>query len=204
MTSALLLGALVGLRHATDPDHLAAVATLVAREPRPRHAGALGAAWSLGHGTTLLGIGGTALLLAVQLPAAFDRIAELGVALLLIGLGLSNLRHAAHPTPHAAHGDPLVRSGFVGVAHGAAGSGLIAIAAAAAMPTPALALLYLVAFALGTTLAMVAFSTLLAAPLRWLAQKPGRHRALHRITGAISLLVGLALAIETWSGGPLA
>ena len=203
MTSALLLGALVGLRHATDPDHLAAVATLVAREPRPRRAGALGAAWGLGHGTTLLGIGRAALLLAVQLPAAFDRVAELGVALLLVGLGLSNLRHAAHPAPHPVHGDPLLRSGFVGVAHGAAGSGLIAIAAAAAMPTPALALLYLVAFALGTTLAMVAFSTLLAAPLRWLARKPGRHRALHRITGAISLLVGLALAIETWGGGPL-
>lgn len=201
MTSALLLGALVGLRHATDPDHLAAVATLVAREPRPRHAGALGAAWSLGHGTMLFGIGGAALLLAVQLPAAFDRIAEFGVALLLVGLGLSNLRHAAHPMPHASGADRLVRSGLVGVAHGAAGSGLIAIAAAAAMPTPALALLYLVAFALGTTLAMIAFSTLLAAPLRWLAQEPARHRALHRVTGAISLLVGLALGAEVAFGG---
>ena len=201
MTSALLLGALVGLRHATDPDHLAAVATLVAREPETRRAGALGAAWGLGHGTTLLVIGGAALLLAIQLPAGFDRVAEFGVALLLVGLGLSNLRHASRPTPHTTTNEPWLRSGFVGVAHGAAGSGLVALAAAAAMPTPALALLYLVAFALGTTLAMVAFSTLLAAPLRWLAQEPSRHRALHQVTGAISLVVGVGLAIQTLGSG---
>jgi high-affinity nickel-transport protein len=205
MTSALLLGALVGLRHATDPDHLAAVSTLVAREPLARRATSLGAAWSLGHGTTLLGVGGAALLLSTRLPPALGGLAELGVALVLVALGVSNLRHASHPSPHASAASEraaLVRSGFVGLAHGAAGSGLIAVAAAAAMPTTGEALLYLVAFALGTALAMVAFSTLLAAPLRSLAREPQRHRWVHRVTGAISLLVGLGLAFETvqaWS-----
>jgi high-affinity nickel permease len=190
----------MGLRHATDPDHLAAVSTLVAREPRAARATSLGAAWSLGHGTTLLGIGGVAVLLSAQLPLYFGALAELCVALLLVGLGVSNLRHAAHPSPHAdatRSRGALMRSGFVGVAHGAAGSGLIAVAAAAAMPTPEQALLYLAAFALGTALAMIAFSTLLSAPLRWLAREPRRHRWIHRVTGSVSLVVGLALALDT-------
>ena len=128
------------------------------------------------------------------------------MALLLVGLGLANLRHATLPSPHPAAPGPRAahwRSAFVGVAHGAAGSGLVAVAAAAAMPTPTDALLYLVAFAFGTALAMIAFSTLLSAPLRWLAREPRRHRWIHAVTGAISVLVGVALALELahgWSG----
>lgn len=200
VTSGLLLGALIGLRHAADPDHLAAVSSFVVRKPGVRHAVELGAAWSLGHGTTLLGVGGLAVLLSAPLPAATSILAEALVALLLIGLGLSNLRHASQPRPHArqARGtrSACLRSGVVGLAHGAAGSGLVAVAAAAAMPSPREALLYLVAVGLGTAVGMLLFSTLLSAPLRWVVRDPRRHRTLHAATGGISLAVGFWLASQ--------
>lgn len=207
MTSALWLGLLLGLRHAADPDHVAAVASLVARERRASRASWLGAAWSLGHGGTLLLLGGASVLLSARVPEAFGFLAEMGVATLLVVLGLQNLRHARR---HGAHENEtprhdLLRSGFVGVAHGLAGTGLVALAAAAAMPGPREALLYLVAFALGTSVGMVVCSLLLSAPLQLFAESERRHRLLHGVTGALSLAVGLWLGAGLWlEGGALA
>lgn len=196
MTSALLLGALVGLRHATDPDHLAAVSTFVAREPGTKRATQLGAAWSLGHGSMLLLVGGAAVLMATRIPPAFSHLAEFAVALLLVGLGVSNLRHAfgkSHDIRQPRHA--LLRSGAVGIAHGLAGSGLVAVAAAAVMPNPGAALLYLIAFAVGTSAGMVTVSALLCVPLRRLAHTRRLHQALHASTGTLALAVGLWLAL---------
>ena len=81
---------LLGLRHATDPDHLAAVSTLVAADdaPGPRRAGALGLSWGLGHATALVGFGLPIVLFREYLPEAVQRGAEVAVGLVIMALAM--------------------------------------------------------------------------------------------------------------------
>lgn len=83
--SALLLAVLSGLRHATDPDHLTAVSTLVLGDQRDgvHRAARMGALWGFGHATTLLLIGAPLILLGRQLPEGVQRFAEAGIGLLI-------------------------------------------------------------------------------------------------------------------------
>lgn len=85
---ALLVALLLGLRHATDPDHLAAVTTLIASEPEDgtRRARRLGAAWGLGHALTLALFGLPVVLFEAQLPDGLQRAAELLVGLMIMFL----------------------------------------------------------------------------------------------------------------------
>ena len=108
--SALLLAILSGLRHATDPDHLTAVSTLVLSDQRDgvRRAARLGALWGLGHATTLLLVGAPLILLGRQLPEGVQRFAEAGVGALIVVFAVRLLlrwrRGYFHWHPHT-HGD---------------------------------------------------------------------------------------------------
>jgi ABC-type nickel/cobalt efflux system permease component RcnA len=107
---ALLVALLLGLRHATDPDHLTAVSTLVLSDERhgTRRAGRLGFAWGLGHATTLLVLGLPVVLLHNELPDAVHRAAEAAVGALVIFLAGRLLvrwrRGYFHVHPHR-HGE---------------------------------------------------------------------------------------------------
>ena len=105
-----LVAALLGLRHATDPDHLAAVSTLVAgdKEHGPRRATALGLSWGLGHATTLFLFGLPIVLFDEFLPEAVVRAAEVTIGLVIVALALRLLlrwrRGHFHSHPHR-HGE---------------------------------------------------------------------------------------------------
>src|SRR5204862_2229695 len=87
---ALGIAVLLGLRHATDPDHLTAVSTLVMSEDRrgPRRATVLGLAWGAGHAITLFALGLPVVLVGRQLPGAAQRIAELAIGLAIVVLAI--------------------------------------------------------------------------------------------------------------------
>ncbi len=93
---AVLLGIGVGLRHALEPDHLAAVGVLAAEDGRGGRAALLGLWWGRGHTLALLGVLAPALLLGIALPEGFSWVFELGVAFMLIGLGARSVWKAAH------------------------------------------------------------------------------------------------------------
>jgi ABC-type nickel/cobalt efflux system permease component RcnA len=107
---ALLVALLLGLRHATDPDHLTAVSTLVLGERRAgaRGAGLLGAAWGAGHAIALLALGLPFVLWGNALPARVQQAAELVIGLIVVGLAVRLLvrwrRGYFHVHPHR-HGD---------------------------------------------------------------------------------------------------
>src|SRR3954462_11768504 len=84
-----LIAILLGLRHATDPDHLAAVTTLVAsHEPDPRRAGRLGFTWGLGHATSLFVFGVPIVLFKSYLPDAVQTGAETAVGAMIAALAI--------------------------------------------------------------------------------------------------------------------
>jgi ABC-type nickel/cobalt efflux system permease component RcnA len=106
----LLVALLLGLRHASDPDHLAAVSTLIASDPEDgtRRAGRLGVAWGAGHALTLALFGLPIVLLQAHLPDALQRTAEaaVGVLVMLLAVRLLLRWRRGHFHAHAhRHGD---------------------------------------------------------------------------------------------------
>jgi hypothetical protein len=98
--SVLLIGFLLGIRHATDPDHLAAVATLAVRHHSLGQSLRHGIAWGVGHSTVLLLVGGVVLVLGTTIPDRLAMTLELVVAGMLIVLGLDVLRRLARDRIH--------------------------------------------------------------------------------------------------------
>ncbi|MDB6022657.1 MAG: hypothetical protein JWQ04_2514 [Pedosphaera sp.] len=91
LLSILFLGFFLGMRHATDPDHVVAVTTIVSRERSIRSAAFIGAVWGIGHTLTLLLAGGAIVLLGLVVPPRLGLSLEFSVALMLIFLGFWNV-----------------------------------------------------------------------------------------------------------------
>ncbi|HEY6128493.1 MAG TPA: hypothetical protein VIW23_09950 [Candidatus Acidoferrum sp.] len=97
MTSALIIlgiGFFLGMRHATDPDHVVAVSTIVSREKSIPRAGWIGALWGFGHTITILIVGAAIILFGIVIPPRLGLALEFSVALMLILLGVLNLTGA--------------------------------------------------------------------------------------------------------------
>ncbi len=149
---ALLLAAVLGLRHATDPDHLMAVTSLVAADGAgTRDAARLGAVWGIGHALTLLVLGLPLILLDVTVPDWIGSGAETLVGVVIAALAARVLlRWWRRDRPHAHTVHRLRTPGqalAIGALHGLAGTGAVVLLLIAAMPDPTAACAALVAFA---------------------------------------------------------
>jgi ABC-type nickel/cobalt efflux system permease component RcnA len=220
------LGLVLGLRHAFDPDHLAAVSTLATRHGRLRDGARLGLAWGLGHAAMVAAVALAVGAAGLRLPAAFSAAAELIVALLLILLGLpvvvryargrwhmhlhahdgvTHLHLHSHATgPSHAHTHTAWdarRALGLGLAHGMAGSAAIVVLLAATAATRSAQVAYVVAFGVGSTLGMLAVTVALAGVVRWVARGGERLAGgLHVAAALASVFVGIALAIQVLGG----
>jgi hypothetical protein len=200
---------LLGLRHATDPDHIAAVTTLVAGdgERAARRAGELGLAWGVGHAATLFAFGLPILLVNGYLPGRVQQGAETAVGLVIIYLALrlllrwkrGRLRLHAHPHAHQARS----REGAlaIGLMHGMGGSAGVGVLIVASVESTVLAILSLGLLAIFTAVSMGALSTgfgltLVSRPVQ--AAFDGVAPAL----GVLSLVFGLWYAGAAWALAP--
>lgn len=195
--SALLLGLLLGLRHAVDPDHVVVLSTLLSREPSVRHAVRLAALWGVGHSAAFLGVGLGVVLLDLRVPEDLELLASIAVGALLIGLGLGQLVRPAAP----AEASPVVvRPLAVGIVHGLAGSAGVALFTLTTLPTRAAAAGHLVLFALGTVLGMVTLTVLLARPLGAVLRTRHGERRVRVTAAALGIALGLwILVTSVWS-----
>ena len=191
---------LLGMRHATDPDHVVAVTTIVSRERSVAKAAGIGAVWGLGHTITLLVVGGAIIAFKIGLDARLGLSLELCVAIMLIVLGVLNLFNVRANT----RGLNATRPFLVGVVHGLAGSAGAALLIVPLIDDPRWAALYLFTFGLGTVVGMalitltIAFPTLLAT-----AHLPSFQRTLRLASGAVSLVFGLYLVHQIGFGDGL-
>jgi ABC-type nickel/cobalt efflux system permease component RcnA len=222
------LGLVLGLRHAFEPDHLAAVSTLATRQGRLLDACRLGLAWAVGHTASVGGVVAAIVLLGLKLPERFASTADFFVAVLLIGLGgsviwrylcgrwhlhshshreggephihlHSHAHDAAHQHPHP-RGDAGRSLGF-GLLHGLAGSAALLVLLVAAAPTRAAQLAYFLAFAAGTMIGMLFVSFSLAGIVRLASGRATRWATVLHVGSAItSVAVGLGLAATTLAG----
>ena len=209
------LGSLLGMRHALEPDHLAAVSTLVTGERSTSKAAFLGVCWGLGHTFALIAVGTVLVILRAEMPVRVSDAFELCVALMLVGLGLRAMYLAARQgsagpahvhhhgrVVHTHHGAaPHVHIGtwtlarrplIVGAIHGLAGSGALTALVLATLPTTAARVTYMAVFGLGSTLGMAALSGLLGWPMARAGSHRGFARGISLAVGGVSTALGLA------------
>jgi len=203
---------LLGLRHATDPDHIAAVTTLVAsgRERATGAAARLGAWWGAGHALTLVVFGIPILLADRYLPDALQRGAETAVAALIVFLAVRLLvrwRHGAFAldsTHDGGHRHP-VRSPAgafgIGLVHGMGGSAGVGVLLLAAIPSTPVAVASLFVLALFTAVSMTALTTGFGLTLGTRPVAAGMGVVAPAL-GAASLAFGLWYAAAAWSVAP--
>ncbi len=217
----LALGFFLGMRHATDSDHVVAVTTIVSRERTARGALWIGALWGLGHSATIMLVGGAIVLFGWVIPPRLGLSMELSVAVMLVVLGLMNFKsalsriakatqrsaNASSPelsaTPHAHVRGPL-RPLAIGVVHGLAGSAAIALLVLTTIKSASMALLYLGIFGAGTLLGMTLLTLAMSVPLVALSRRFGNlELLLGRATGLLSIAFGLLLAYQIGVGDGL-
>src|SRR5882672_5502578 len=182
------------MRHATDPDHVVAVTTIVSQQRSLARAARTGILWGIGHTTTILLVGGAIIVLKVQLSAIPPRVGltlEFAVAVMLIVLGLLTLAGGERRVT-----DSTARPLTVGFVHGLAGSAAVAtLPQVALIPNPMWALAYLAVFGLGTIVGMLLITASIAAPSLFAVHRfAGMNRTLRIASGVASIAFGLFLA----------
>jgi hypothetical protein len=195
MFGILGLGFLIGLQHALEADHIAAVSSIAARRNDIGDIVKHGLTWGLGHTLTLFVFAGAALLLGHAIPDMLARPLETAVGMMLVGLGAHLLwrlwrdrvhfhrhrhgdgtvhlhahSHARETAPHAASAH-LHDHGFrwrtllVGLMHGMAGSAALLLLAVSQASSPAVGLAYVALFGVGSMIGMGALSAMIAVPI---------------------------------------
>jgi len=190
--SMLLMGLALGMRHATDADHVVVLSTLVQREPGLWRALRLGLLWGVGHTTAFMGVGLLLLLTDVRMPGFFEPVVDVAVGVMLIGFGAW---HLARPGPAPTPASPVTyaRPVLVGLAHGLAGSAGIALLAATTIHSRGLAAAYLGIFGLGTIVGMGILTLVIAHPLRWTIERGGWVARVSTVTASL-----LSVGVGAW------
>lgn len=217
LVAILALGFFLGMRHATDADHVVAVATIVSREGKPRGAMLVGALWGLGHTVTILLVGGAIVLFGIVIPPRLGLSMEFSVAVMLVVLGALNATGAARRIEEVARsgavassaGLPAIEAQLQGVArwrarpllvgcvHGLAGSAAIALLVLATIRDALSAIFYLLVFGVGTVAGMALLTTAMAIPIAAASRRVGvLDQKLARATGLVSIGFGLFLAYQ--------
>lgn len=206
----LSMGLVLGLRHATDSDHVVAVGTVVARERRLGASARIGFLWGLGHSATVLLVGGAMVMSGIVISDRAAQSLELIVAAMLIVLGVIGVRRGLaarragrgaepdhrHPSPGRVERLGWLRPTVVGVVHGLAGSAAIALAVLATIRERTTAVAYLATFCVGTIVGMSLVTALIATPIAVAGRRLGA-RGLLRV-GAVAGLASIGLGL--WMG----
>lgn len=199
---------LLGLRHAFDTDHVAAVTAFAAQRPRPRVAMRFGLRWALGHGGVLVVVGTVLVALGLHIPETSEHWFERLVGLSLVGLGAwtvvgarklhahahthhDGMSHThLHSHAHGAAHDHGHAATVIGALHGLAGTGaVVGILPVLRFDSATFALGYLLFFALGTGAAMGLYALLAG----WIAGRAAERST--QLARGVAVATGIATAI---------
>ncbi|OES44707.1 sulfite exporter TauE/SafE family protein [Domibacillus iocasae] len=199
LLSILLLGFTLGIKHATEPDHVIAVSTIASRTKKLSRSSLAGVFWGLGHTATLLLIGVTAVALGRHIPENVATLLEFFVGVMLVYLGLNGVRKSRTVEEDGRHQHFHKKSFVIGVIHGLAGSAAMVLLTATTANTGSEAFQFILIFGAGTVVGMLLFTTLLGLPFL-ITSKKAIPIMLMRITSVISVLYGLYYMFQTGSG----
>jgi hypothetical protein len=201
----LTLGLALGLRHAFEADHVAAVAALATRTASRREVLRVAGAWGTGHALVILAVGLLVTACGLRFPPWISDHLEGVAGLVLVALGVDVLRRlrTVHRAAHAQQGLHAIARGasrralLVGGLHGLAGSAGLVMATVPGLGSPASVLAYLGLFGAGSILGMGLCSLAISFPLQAGARRlAGLASGLQLTIGTSSVLLGLWLALR--------
>ncbi len=219
------LGFFIGLKHATEADHLAAVSTIVTERKSLLSSAIVGGIWGLGHTISLMIVGVFVLLLDFHVSEQAERMLEFGVGVMLVLLGLNvfrklvqggklhvhthehGVRQHVHPHLHEAgeKEEPRTHHGLsfspraliIGMVHGLAGSAALMLVVLPTIESRSLGLIYIAVFGIGSIAGMMLMSLLVGLPFTLTALKFNRFNfILQSIAGLVSVGLGLFIMYE--------
>jgi hypothetical protein len=231
--SVLAFGFVLGLKHAVEADHLAAVSTIISERKSLASSMLIGGLWGIGHTISLLVVGILVILLHIEISERVALFLEFCVGLMLIALGVNALRKLArgghlhlhvhqhgghvHAHPHihdsapdtedtqAHHGyHSGMRPLLVGMVHGLAGSAALMLLVLSTISRPLVGLVYIVVFGIGSIGGMMLMSALVSLPLYLTARRFARANLMMRgLAGLFSLSFGLFMIYQIGIAGSL-
>lgn len=191
------LGFVLGLHHALDTDHIVAVSTIVSEQRKWWQSSLVGMVWGLGHTASLFLVAICVIFFKLVIPDTLAKSLELGVAFMLIGLGV-NLVLKTYRKESAQKPVRLARRPFlIGMVHGLAGSAALMLVVLTTIPSPLAGILYVMVFGMGSVGGMLVMSSLIGLPVVLTADRFERWaHHLKLAAGALSAIFGLLLAWE--------
>ncbi len=219
--SILVFGFLLGLKHATEADHLAAVSTIVSEKKNLFASSIVGGLWGVGHTISLLVVGLVVIFLKLQISEQLEAKLEAGVGIMLVLLGLNALRnlyltkdahvhtheHEGHKHLHThTHGEKTEekwhhnlspRSVIIGMIHGLAGSAALMLLVVPQIKSSFLAIIYIVIFGVGSIGGMMLMSFIVGLPFHFTANNfVSMNKAIRFIAAVFSFGLGLSIIYE--------
>ena len=221
--SVLLIGFLLGLQHAVEADHLAAVSTIVSEKKNLWTASLVGGLWGIGHTVSLFVVGLLVILLKFQISETTETRLEAVVGGMLILLGINALRKLftekihVHVHEHGerehlhihSHADAVeeshhrfsVRSVLIGMVHGLAGSAALMLLIVPTIESAPIALLYILVFGVGSIGGMMAMSFLIGLPVHFTAERFAIvNKSIRFGAGVFSFCLGAVIVYENLAG----
>ena len=212
-----LLGFVLGMRHATDPDHVIAVSTIVSKQRGVGKAGLIGVIWGLGHTFTIFVVGAAIILFKVAIPTRLGLAMEMSVGLMLILLGILNLtgtmkkvmagflpdsnasvlNGSASPATLSMGLFHFLRPLAIGIVHGLAGSAAVALLVMTTIRDPWAEIGYLLIFGFGTVVGMMLITAAIALPFVYTAANfSGWNRGMAVASGLLSISFGIVVSYQ--------
>jgi sulfite exporter TauE/SafE len=216
----LVIGFVLGLHHAIEADHLAAVSTIVSEKKDLFTASLVGGLWGVGHTIALLCVGSLVILAKFQISESVEAGLEAAVGVMLIALGANALRKLFTERVHAhvhrhgerehlhfhTHGsEPAApshhrfspRSILIGMVHGLAGSAALMLLIVPTISSPFVGFLYIAVFGVGSIGGMMAMSFLIGIPVHFTANRFDMvNKAIRLSAGVFSLALGAFIFYE--------
>ncbi|MFC0297956.1 urease accessory protein UreH [Geobacillus jurassicus] len=184
----LLFGLLLGMKHATEPDHVIAVSTIASRTKKLSLSSLAGMFWGIGHTLTLLVVGMVIIAFEQRIPERIASYLEMAVGIMIIVLGVFSFRSMLKVGHHHSHDIRHVhmKSTLIGIVHGLAGSAGMVLLTAATVKGVWMALAFMLIFGVGTVIGMMLFTTFLGIPFVWMK---ARQQAMNQwMVKAVSLI----------------
>lgn len=218
--SVLVIGLLLGVKHAIEPDHVIAVSTIASKSRKLWDASLAGVFWGIGHTATLFAVGIILILMKGDLSVKWSLSLEFLVGIMLVVLGITSILSIKKDKPHAhllvensedeqeehvendqkenteyvqlnKRNISYFKSLIIGLIHGLAGSAAMVLLTMSTVDTVWQGSLYILIFGVGTTLGMLVFTTILGIPFVLSKNRFTLSRSLIMTTGAVSILFGI-------------
>lgn len=200
--SILGLGFILGMKHATDPDHVVAVTTIVSKERKIYHSSLIGILWGLGHSITVTAVAIPIMLLSLTVPPEVSLGMEFAVGCMLVTLGVLNFTRFSQKKEHEHF--HIIKPLIAGLIHGFAGSAAVALLILSTIKNPQFAAIYLILFNVGVVCGMILITSFLGASINMVKRKSEFiNRYLAVGSGILSVIFGIYIMYQTGIEGKL-